>query len=169
MNFFGYTSTSSLREKEELVDKLLEANKQFYKANNDLKSKLENAPKSREDEIHSLKQQIDGLRQECTKLSNENTRLNESWSKLVKNYNNSRESEKKLHGQVDEAGDKIDELEEELEKTKEDLKRVNERYDAFVTVSSTNFASHVDRVLKKRKLGEWRVYLYGSGLAKSCI
>jgi uncharacterized coiled-coil DUF342 family protein len=154
MNFLGYTSTSSLREKEELVEKLLDANKQFYKANNDLKSKLLKAPKSRDDEIHGLKQQIDGLRQECTKLSNENTRLNESWSKLAKSYDTSRTSQKQLLKQYAEASNSIEELEGELDKAKEELKKVNERYDAFVTVSSTNFASHVDRVLKKRKVGE---------------
>ena len=154
MNFLGYTSTSSLREKEELVEKLLDANKQFYKANNDLKSKLEKAPKSRDDEIHGLKQQIEGLRQECTKLSNENTRLNESWSKLAKSYDTSRTSQKQLFKQYAEASNNIEELEGELEKAKEELKKVNDRYDAFVTVSGTNFASHVDRVLKKRKVGE---------------
>jgi len=32
------------------------------------------------------------------------------------------------------------------------VKKTNERYDAFVTVTGTNFATHFDRVLKKRKV-----------------
>ncbi|WP_289007683.1 hypothetical protein [uncultured Idiomarina sp.] len=57
---------------------------------------------------------------------------------------------KDLHeknGDIDELKDRIDELEATLQKT-------NERYDAFVTVSGTNFANHFERVLKKRKVAE---------------
>ena len=53
----------------------------------------------------------------------------------------------KKNGEIDELNDRIDELEATLKQT-------NERYDAFVTVSGTNFAHHFERVLKKRKVAE---------------
>ena len=161
MNFLGYTSTSSLREKEELVKKLLDANKQFYKANNDLKSKLLKAPKSRDDEIHGLKQQIDDLKKRAMHagktLDEKNLALNRQineFKKVSKVFKERGEIIARLKGELHEKTGDNDELTDKVMELTEELKKVNERYDAFVTVSSTNFASHVDRVLKKRKVGE---------------
>jgi predicted nucleic acid-binding Zn-ribbon protein len=171
MNFLGYTSTTTLNEKQALVDKLLDANTQFHKANGTLRSQVAKLKEQRAQalrqvgeltdvknlqvvEIHLLKKTNFGLGQT---LDEKNLTLNRrvsefnKVSKAFKERGGIMERYKKdLHeknGDIDELKDKVEELEATLQKT-------NERYDAFVTVSGTNFANHFERVLKKRKVAE---------------
>jgi len=178
MNFLGYTATTKLNEKQELVDKLLDANTQFHKANGTLRSQvaklkeqraqaqrqvgdLTTAKSLRDEEINRLKQEIESLKKtnfglgqtldEKNLVSNRQISEFNKVSKAFKERGVIMERYKKdLHeknGDIDELKDRIDELEATLQKT-------NERYDAFVTVSGTNFANHFERVLKKRKVAE---------------
>ena len=178
MNFLGYTSTTKLNEKQELVDKLLDANHQFHEANGTLKSQVarlkEQHAQARRQvgeltdvknlqvvEIRRLKQEIEGLKKHATGLGKSLDEKNAALNRQVKEYKTINKVYKErgavmerykrdLHeknGDIDELNDRI----EELEAT---LKQTNERYDAFVTVSGTNFANHFERVLKKRKVAE---------------
>ena len=178
MNFLGYTSTTKLNEKQELVDKLLDANSQFHQANGTLKSTVARlkeqhaqarrqvgdltTAKSRQDEeIRRLKQEIEGLKKSNFGLGKTLDEKNAASNRRVKEFNTINKVYKERgviierykrdlhekHGEIDELNDRIDELEATLKQT-------NERYDAFVTVSGTNFANHFERVLKKRKVGE---------------
>ena len=171
MNFLGYTSTTTLNEKQALVEKLLDANTQFHKANGSLRThvarlKEQRAQAQRQvgdltNETHRLKQEIEGLKKTNfslgKSLDEKNTALNHQVSEFKKISKVFKERgvvmeryKKDLHeknGDIDELKDRIDELETTLKQT-------NERYDAFVTVSGTNFAHHFERVLKKRKVAE---------------
>jgi chromosome segregation ATPase len=167
MNFLGYTSTSSLREKEELVEKLLDANTQFHKANGSLKTHVARLKDQRAqvgdltEETHRLKQEIEGLKKKAMHtgktLNEKNLALNRQISefkKVSKVFKERGEIITRLKGELHETCGDNDELNDKVRELTEELKKVNDRYDAFVTVSGTNFASHVDRVLKKRKVGE---------------
>ena len=178
MNFLGYTSTTTLNEKQVLVDKLLDANTQFHKANGSLKSQVAKlkeqraqaqrqvgdltTAKSRQDkEIHRLKQEIEGLKKTNFSLGKRSDEKNLTLNRQVSEFKKVSKAykergvimeryKKDLHeknGDIEELNDKVDELTATLQKT-------NERYDAFVTVSGTNFANHFERVLKKRKVAE---------------
>jgi len=150
MNFLGYTSTTTLNEKQALVEKLLDANTQFHKANGSLKT-----------HVARLKQEIEGLKKTNfglgKTLDEKNTTLDrqisefKKISKVFKERGVVMERYKKdireKNGEIDELNDRVDEL-------TATLKQTNERYDAFVTVSGTNFAHHFERVLKKRKVAE---------------
>jgi chromosome segregation ATPase len=178
MNFLGYTSTTKLNEKQELVDKLLDANHKFHEANGTLKStvarlKEQHAQAQRQVgeltdvkdlqvvEIRRLKQEIEGLKNTNFSLGKSLDEKNLALNRQIKEFNRinkvynergviieryKRDLHEK-HGDIDELTDKVDEL-------SATLKQTNERYDAFVTVSGTNFANHFERVLKKRKVDE---------------
>jgi chromosome segregation ATPase len=178
MNFLGYTSTTKLNEKQELVDKLLDANSQFHQANGTLKSQvaklkeqrtqaqrqvgdLTTTKSLRDEEINRLKQEIEGLKKTNFGLGQTLDEKNAALNRQVKEYNTINRVYKERgviierykrdihekHGDIDQLNDRIDEL-------TATLKQTNERYDAFVTVSGTNFAHHFERVLKKRKVSE---------------
>ena len=178
MNFLGYTSTSKLNEKQKLVDKLLDANHKFHEANSTLKSQVVKLKEQRAQnqrqigeltdvknlqvvEIKRLKQELEGLRKAWFKVNkdieekdsllklknNEIVKFIEDNKKLRKTNEELVLTKRKFAESLDEADQKIEELTEDLQKT-------NDRYDAFVTVSGTNFATHFDRVLKKRKVPE---------------
>ena len=178
MNFLGYTSTTKLNEKQELVDKLLDANNQFQEANGTLKSQVAKLKEQRAQsqrqvgeltdvknlqivEIKRLKQELEGLRKAWFKINKDMEEKDQMMSlkneELVKFIGDNKKlrktneelvlSKRKFAADLDEAHEKIEELTEDLQKT-------NDRYDAFVTVSGTNFANHFERVLKKRKVPE---------------
>ena len=104
MNFLGYASTTKLNEKQELVDKLLDANHQFHQANGTLKSQVARlkeqhaqarrqvgdltTAKSRQDEeIRRLKQEIEGLKKHATGLGKRLDEKDAALNRQVKEYN----------------------------------------------------------------------------------
>ena len=178
MNFLGYTSTTKLTEKQELVDKLLDANTQFHKANGSLKSQVAKLKEQRAQaqrqvgeltdvknlqvvEIRRLKQEIEGLKKTNFGLGQTLDEKNAALNRQVKEYNTINRVYKERGGIMErykknlhEKNGDIDELNDRIEELEATLKQTNERYDAFVTVSGTNFANHFERVLKKRKVAE---------------
>ena len=181
MNFLGYTSTTKLNEKQELVDKLLDANHKFHEANGTLKSQVAKLKEQRAQaqrqigeltdvknlqvvEIKRLKQELEGLRKAWFKV-NKDIEEKDSLLKLkndeiinfVEDNNKLRKTNEELVLTKRKFAEDIDEAHEKIEELTENLQKTNDRYDAFVTVSGTNFANHFERVLKKRKVPELTV------------
>lgn len=178
MNFLGYTSTSKLNEKQELVNKLLNANNQFHKANGSLKSQLAKTKEQHSQakrqigeltdvknvqvsEIKRLKQELESLRKAWFKINKDMEEKNSLLKLKNDEIINFVEDNKKLRKTNQELvltkrkfAESLDEAHEKIEELTEDLQKTNDRYDAFVTVSGTNFANHFERVLKKRKVPE---------------
>lgn len=178
MNFLGYTSTTKLNEKQELVEKLLDVNRQFHEANGTLKSQVAKLKEQRAqaqrqvgeltdtkgrqvEEIRLLKQQIEGLKKHATGLGKSLDEKNAALNRQTKEYKTINRDYKErgviietYKKSLEESYGDNDELKEKVEELTDTLQKTNERYDAFVTVSATNFANHFDRVLKKRKVSE---------------
>ena len=178
MNFLGYTSTSKLNEKQELVDKLLDANHKFHEANGTLKSQVAKLKEQRTQaqrqigeltdvknlqvvEIKRLKQELESLRKAWFKINKdieEKSKMmslkNDELVKFIEDNKKLRKTNEELVLTKRKFADIIDEADQKIEELTEDLQKTNDRYDAFVTVSGTNFANHFERVLKKRKVPE---------------
>ncbi len=129
MNLLGYTSTSLLREEQALNAKLRDSNEKLHGVNRRLRA-----------EITALKKQLENV-------SNSFETQRTDYLKCIKEKKLALSEKAKLIKQMDSYLKSNEELVEQLEKT-------NDRYDAFVTVTGTNFAAHFDRVLKKRKVEE---------------
>ena len=178
MNFLGYTSTAKLNEKQELVAKLLNANQKFQEANGTLKSQVAKLKEQRAhahrqvgeltdvknvqvSEINRLKQELEGLRKAWFKINKDMEEKNSLLKLKNDEIINFVEDNKKLRKKNEELvltkrefAESLDEAHQKIEELTEDLQKTNDRYDAFVTVSGTNFANHFERVLKKRKVPE---------------
>lgn len=178
MNFLGYTSTSKLNEKQELVDKLLDANHKFHEANGTLKSQVAKLKEQRAQaqrqigeltdvknlqvsEIKRLKQELETLQKAWFKVNKDMEEKdqmmnmkNEELVKFIGDNKKLRKTNEELVLTKRKFAEDLDEAHEKIEQLTEDLQKTNDRYDAFVTVSGTNFANHFERVLKKRKIPE---------------
>ena len=178
MNFLGYTSTSKLNEKQELVDKLLDANHKFHEANGTLKSQVAKLKEQRTQaqrqigeltdvknlqvvEIKRLKQELESLRKAWFKINKdieEKSKMmslkNDELVKFIEDNKKLRKTNEELVLTKRKFAESLDEADQKIEELTEDLQKTNDRYDAFVTVSGTNFANHFERVLKKRKVPE---------------
>ena len=181
MNFLGYTSTSKLNEKQELVDKLLDANHQFHDSNGTLKSQVAKLKEQRAQaqrqigeltdvknlqvsEIKRLKQELETLRKAWFKVNKDMEEKdqmmnmkNEELVQFIGDNKKLRKTNEELVLTKRKFAEDLDEAHEKIEQLTEDLQKTNDRYDAFVTVSGTNFANHFERILKKRKVPELTV------------
>lgn len=151
MNLLGYTSTSLLCEEQALNAKLRQINcrlkADLARVNSQLLQQREQCAKLQDVEE--------------TKLRAENTALKKKLQKVSEKYETQRgrfleclEEKKEALAKSKHFEKRLDKLHSDYSEIELELRQVNDRYDAFVAIASTNFTAHFDRVLKKRKVEE---------------
>lgn len=160
MNLLGYTSTSLLREEQALNAKLRDSNQRLHQINCRLKADLARVNSQLlQQREHGAK--LQDVQETNEQLRAENTALNKKLQKISEKYDTQRgrfleclKEKKEALSRSKHFENMVDKLNSDYSEMELELKQVNDRYDAFVAIASTNFTTHFDRVLKKRKVEE---------------